>query len=314
MCRLLLPQFFYSFYIVAAVFSYTKVSAQTVIGGDTIDQSAILDLQDTARGILLSRLTTAQRDAVVQPAFGLLILNTTKKCLETNIGSPDMPNWKCLTTGIPEISEVDTMHWNRKLNITDTTSMLESYVKKAHMATLGGIEGVYSLEYPDGLSKDIIFITNEDFPYVVPIGKNLYITSSSGGTYSAFSIGGVEYHSEGSGHVFGEGTIIDSFSFNLPPLGFNQGVTGFLTKKSDKVIPVHFPLNETSLTYTVPDGKILVIKTGAGQAAPLCVSNVKIHKPGEGVVMLKEKTLVRHCNALALGQTAFGYTGYLIDK
>jgi hypothetical protein len=109
--------------MVAAVFCYSGVSAQTVIGGDTIDQSAILDLQDTARGMLLSRLTTTQRNAIVQPAFGLLILNTTKKCLETNIGSPDMPNWKCLTTGIPVLSDADTMYWNRKLGAGDTLSL-----------------------------------------------------------------------------------------------------------------------------------------------------------------------------------------------
>ena len=123
MYRLLLKQFLYGFYMVAAVFSYTGVSAQTVIGGDTIDQSAILDLQDTARGMLLSRLTTTQRNAIVRPAFGLLILNTTKKCLETNIGSPDMPNWKCLTTGIPVLSDADTMYWNRKLGTGDTLSL-----------------------------------------------------------------------------------------------------------------------------------------------------------------------------------------------
>jgi uncharacterized protein (TIGR02145 family) len=73
--------------------------------------------------MLLSRLTTTQRNAIVQPAFGLLILNTTKKCLETNIGSPDMPNWKCLTTGIPVLSDADTMYWNRKLGAGDTLSI-----------------------------------------------------------------------------------------------------------------------------------------------------------------------------------------------
>ena len=71
-----------------------RTNAQTVIGGDTIDQSAILDIQDTAKGVLLSRLTTDQRNAIVKPAFGLLVLNTTRQCLEANIGGPDMPGFE----------------------------------------------------------------------------------------------------------------------------------------------------------------------------------------------------------------------------
>jgi uncharacterized protein (TIGR02145 family) len=102
---------------------FARLDAQTVIGGDTIDQSAVLDIQDTAKGVLLSRLTTTQRNAIIKPAFGLLILNTTRKCLETNIGTPDLPSWKCLTTGIPQISDADTLYWNRKLGASDTLSL-----------------------------------------------------------------------------------------------------------------------------------------------------------------------------------------------
>ena len=76
---------------------FARLNSQTVVGGDTMDQSAVLDIQDTARGVLLPRLTTVQRNAIVKPATGLLILNTTNQCLETNIGSPDVPNWKCIT-------------------------------------------------------------------------------------------------------------------------------------------------------------------------------------------------------------------------
>lgn len=100
-----------------------KLSAQTVIGGDTIDQSAILDIQDTTKGVMLPRLTTTQRNAILKPAFGLLILNTTRKCLEANIGSPLLPDWKCLTTGIPNISDADTLYWNRKLSAGDTLGL-----------------------------------------------------------------------------------------------------------------------------------------------------------------------------------------------
>ena len=100
-----------------------RSNAQTIIGGDTVDQSAILDIQDTAKGVLVTRLTMAQRNAIVKPAFGLLILNTTRKCLEMNIGNPDVPDWKCLTMGIPALSDADSLNWNKKLDPSDTLSL-----------------------------------------------------------------------------------------------------------------------------------------------------------------------------------------------
>ncbi|MEY3367436.1 MAG: hypothetical protein RI973_591 [Bacteroidota bacterium] len=68
-------------------------SAQTVIGGVIPDPTAILDLQSADRGLLLPRLTQAQRDAIQSPAMGLMIFNTTSVCLEINFGTPSAPMW-----------------------------------------------------------------------------------------------------------------------------------------------------------------------------------------------------------------------------
>ncbi|MFZ4559857.1 MAG: hypothetical protein ACOYOD_06635, partial [Saprospiraceae bacterium] len=53
-----------------AVFTL-PATAQTVIGGDTIDASAMLDVQASDKGILLPRLSTVQRNAMPRPAKGL---------------------------------------------------------------------------------------------------------------------------------------------------------------------------------------------------------------------------------------------------
>jgi len=74
-----------------------RLNSQAVIGGDTIDQSAVLDIQDTARGVLLPRLTSTQRDAIIKPAKGLMIFNTILNCIQINRGSADEPVWNCLT-------------------------------------------------------------------------------------------------------------------------------------------------------------------------------------------------------------------------
>lgn len=61
-----------------------ELSGQVAINetGNNPDNSAMLDIQSTTKGLLIPRMTTAQRDAIINPAQSLLIYNTTTKCLE----------------------------------------------------------------------------------------------------------------------------------------------------------------------------------------------------------------------------------------
>ena len=72
--------------------------AQTTMGSTSPDPSAELHVQSTTRGLLPPRLTTAQRNAIANPAAGLLIFNTTLNCVEMNIGTPATPAWGCINT------------------------------------------------------------------------------------------------------------------------------------------------------------------------------------------------------------------------
>jgi hypothetical protein len=55
--------------------------------GAACDSSAILDVSATNKGMLMPRMTTAQRNGIVNPAEGLLIFNTTIKCFEAFVNS-----------------------------------------------------------------------------------------------------------------------------------------------------------------------------------------------------------------------------------
>lgn len=50
------------------------------IGTPTPDASAILELQDNSKGLLIPRLTTTQRQAIAAPANGLLVYDVTVNC------------------------------------------------------------------------------------------------------------------------------------------------------------------------------------------------------------------------------------------
>ena len=71
--------------------------------GIKADTSAILDVNvnslSTKRGFLLPRVTATQRDAIYQPAKGLMVYVTTVDSLEINTGTTLAPVWSPLSTG-----------------------------------------------------------------------------------------------------------------------------------------------------------------------------------------------------------------------
>ncbi|MEY3368804.1 MAG: hypothetical protein RI973_1959, partial [Bacteroidota bacterium] len=77
----------------------SPAAAQTVVGGQVPDSSAMLEVRSTSRGFLLPRLTSEQRDAISKPQTGLMIFNTTLNCVEVNLGTTTAPDWTCLGGG-----------------------------------------------------------------------------------------------------------------------------------------------------------------------------------------------------------------------
>jgi|GEM_PF-6567700 len=66
------------------------------IGTTAPNGSALLDLSSTRQGVLVPRMTSAQRDAITQPATSLLFYNTTTNRFEYNAGTSAVPNWQAL--------------------------------------------------------------------------------------------------------------------------------------------------------------------------------------------------------------------------
>jgi uncharacterized protein (TIGR02145 family) len=81
--------------------------AQTVIGGTNGNPSAVLELRSNDRGLLLPRLTSAERSAIGSPAEGLVIYNTTEGCVEINLGSSASPDWNCLLAITGRVGSLD---------------------------------------------------------------------------------------------------------------------------------------------------------------------------------------------------------------
>jgi hypothetical protein len=83
----------FKFLTVLTILSGSAASAQIGVGTTTPDASAVLDVASTTKGLLAPRHTTTTRNAIVTPANGLLIYNTTTNQLETNNGTTVAPVW-----------------------------------------------------------------------------------------------------------------------------------------------------------------------------------------------------------------------------
>jgi uncharacterized protein DUF1566 len=87
------------FFIVSAAFGQGMAINTT---GTAAAASAILDVASTGRGILLPRMTTAQRIGISAPAKGLLVYDSTLASFYYNSGTPVSPSWIPLgSTSLP---------------------------------------------------------------------------------------------------------------------------------------------------------------------------------------------------------------------
>ena len=107
----------------------TNVNAQIAINNDgtAANSTAALDVKFTNRGFLPPRLSTVQRNAIVSPATGLTIYNTSLKCLEFYTGpdngwySPCQSGWSVsgnsgTADGVNFIGTTDNVPFTIKVN------------------------------------------------------------------------------------------------------------------------------------------------------------------------------------------------------
>lgn len=92
--------------LMAAILTYVHHSfaqANVGIGTSTPNSSALLDISSTTKGMLVPRMTQAQRTAVSNPAQGLLVYQTdgTVGFYVNRSMIPAIPNWSLISEGVP---------------------------------------------------------------------------------------------------------------------------------------------------------------------------------------------------------------------
>ena len=185
------------------------------IGTTNPDSSAILDLSSNTQGFLMPRMTTAQRDAIVDPADGLQILNLDDKCIDIFIDQVWRKNCK---------------------HLFDTDSLLNIFKKEFDFAgtardgasafTINGVAYVspgYRVGDENALwAFDGTTWTQKAFnSYVNFSGMVGFSTGGFG-----YLVGGIYNNNEPNNYVSRYDPSIDTWT-NLPdfPIGISDGVT-----------------------------------------------------------------------------------------
>lgn len=158
--------------------------AQVKIGdnANVLTPSAILEVESTNSGILTPRLTTVERNAIANPARGLVIYNTTVNCLEVFNSS----TWINLCTG--EIGAATVNTGGGGFNGGEG-----SVVFPQHAPCAGKMISISSCStVPGAVMNDTVIGDNLGIEYDWPAGESLMATGigAVGFTRNLTEIGG----------------------------------------------------------------------------------------------------------------------------
>lgn len=113
----------------------SPLAAQTAIGGNTPDPSAMLDVQSTVapfKGFLPPRLTNAQRDAISNPTEGLIIYNTDTDCLNHFSGSNWYEHCSVVLPVAPKLGSSFTNFSNGTANFSTNSTCQNKLISAGH--------------------------------------------------------------------------------------------------------------------------------------------------------------------------------------
>jgi hypothetical protein len=129
------------FILLGSLLTATIINAQNVAinnDGTSAATSAMLDVKSTTKGMLMPRMTSAQRTAITSPALGLMVFDTDTKTLWVYDGS----SWKNLYTSGGALT----------LPFSQSVNTAISAFQVTNQGTGTAIEGTSSAEFGIGMT------------------------------------------------------------------------------------------------------------------------------------------------------------------
>lgn len=214
----------------------------------TPDASSILELRTTSKGLLIPRMTTTQRDAIISPANGLIIFNTDIE--KVNFYDTTASVWRILFSGVGNINSISGTVGRINISGSATDPLIDissNYVGQNSITTVGSItSGSWNASTID-IIKGGTGSTNPPLPGAIIYG-------SSATTYSSTAAGsaGQILLSGGSSSPLWSTSTYPSSSSNQGSIIVSDGINfnaGGLSNQSNYLLS-DIPLSKTPSTFT----------------------------------------------------------------
>ena len=286
-----------------------NVRAQSVgIGTPTPDNSAQLDINSTTKGMLVPRMTIAQRTAITEPATGLIVYQTDGASgFYYNTGTPLAPLWVLLINNASAVTNVTASSpiassggITPNISLPGTSGGILYGTGAASAFTTAGTAGAFLTSNGSGapiwsslgqsaitfFGSASLTITPASGYNVVP-GLSTSITVSSNQSVFVSSDGGIATTSAATAG-FSEVDIAVIVDGNLVPDGGyqrhfilnNTGVTGVSGQWSLSLVLTLAPGTHTVAVYAAG--------TGLGSNAIVSGNTANVNQAEMTVVMLKQ--------------------------
>ena len=166
-----------------------NVSAQVGINTTSPNESAALDIQSTEAGLLIPRMTTAERNAIIDPETSLLIYDTDLGGYYFNGGTTADPDWVLLLTSNNERKNFKLV--NATSDLADELTAGGGSTYELEENNLYEINGTVVIDNPINLNGAYVvgLDTSEDV-LVNGTGGSLFESTSSGGSLRNLTLNG----------------------------------------------------------------------------------------------------------------------------
>ena len=182
-----------------------NIQAQVSISTDHSEPapSAMLDVQSTSKGMLIPRMTIAERNAIAQPANGLLVFCTDNGSFYVNRGSETIPEWIIIgnLTGVTANAPIISSGGDApNISLPQAGSSTNGYLSSADWITFSNKQN--ALVFGSVLSPDMTITGGSG----AVVGNGLNMTIKKGALSESSS--SVLTITNGANSVLGTGTSI----------------------------------------------------------------------------------------------------------
>lgn len=140
------------------------------------NSAAILELESTAKGFLLPRLSNNNRDSISSPPTGLMIFNISDSALQVNVGTPSAPVWQTL-----QQDKIRIVSSNNTLTANDRTIVITSPGINITLPSPAGMSGKMFVVVSQGNSSSISTYIDMNGSSKTSLPNNSSITLQSNG-------------------------------------------------------------------------------------------------------------------------------------